>query len=184
MSIGKKLRFEVFKRDKFTCQYCGKRPPDVMLEVDHIHPKCEGGTDDQSNLTTACFSCNRGKAGRKLGDVMPAIDELAVLGGIQEMLERAASMKQSHAVAVAQREAEDGAVVTIRGWWRKAFGDDRNIEDAALRQFLKRLPLTEIGDAIDATESKDDRSGLSQYQAWRYFCGVCWTKIRAAEEES
>lgn len=34
--VGKKLRFEVFKRDKFTCQYCGAKAPDVVLHVDHI----------------------------------------------------------------------------------------------------------------------------------------------------
>ena len=41
--ISKKLRFEIFKRDKFTCQYCGKMAPDVVLEVDHIKPVCKGG---------------------------------------------------------------------------------------------------------------------------------------------
>ena len=37
-SLSKKIRFEVFKRDKFTCQYCGKTAPNVVLEVDHIEP--------------------------------------------------------------------------------------------------------------------------------------------------
>ena len=37
-AISKKLRFEVFKRDSFTCQYCGKSAPDVILHVDHILP--------------------------------------------------------------------------------------------------------------------------------------------------
>lgn len=36
--ISKKLRFEVFKRDCFTCQYCGEKAPNVKLEVDHIKP--------------------------------------------------------------------------------------------------------------------------------------------------
>lgn len=63
MSISKRLRFEVFKRDNFTCQYCGARPPDTVLEVDHVHPRCEGGLDGIENLKTACWNCNRGKAG-------------------------------------------------------------------------------------------------------------------------
>jgi len=37
-AISKKLRFEVYKRDKFTCQYCGRKAPDVILEIDHINP--------------------------------------------------------------------------------------------------------------------------------------------------
>lgn len=39
--ISKKLRFEVFKRDGFRCAYCGKFPPAVILEVDHIEPIME-----------------------------------------------------------------------------------------------------------------------------------------------
>lgn len=62
MSISKRLRFEVFKRDNFTCQYCGAKPPDTVLEVDHVHPRCEGGADSMENLKTACWNCNRGKA--------------------------------------------------------------------------------------------------------------------------
>ena len=59
--ISLKLRFEVFKRDKFVCQYCGVCGPNVELEVDHIIPVSRGGTDDIDNLKTACFKCNRGK---------------------------------------------------------------------------------------------------------------------------
>ena len=65
-SLSKKLRFEIFKRDQFTCQYCGQQPPDVVLEVDHIMPVSKGGDNDEMNLVTACFDCNRGKADRVL----------------------------------------------------------------------------------------------------------------------
>ena len=51
-SISKKNRFEVFKRDSFTCQYCGASAPDVLLEVDHIKPVASGGTNDILNLIT------------------------------------------------------------------------------------------------------------------------------------
>lgn len=37
-SLSKKTRFEVFKRDSFTCQYCGRSAPEVVLQVDHIKP--------------------------------------------------------------------------------------------------------------------------------------------------
>jgi hypothetical protein len=66
--ISKKLRFEVFKRDSFTCQYCGLKAPDVILEVDHIKPVKEGGTNDLLNLITSCYICNRGKGARELSD--------------------------------------------------------------------------------------------------------------------
>lgn len=67
-NISKKVRFEVFKRDSFTCQYCGKSAPDTVLEVDHIIPVSKGGDNDISNLITSCFECNRGKSNKKLTD--------------------------------------------------------------------------------------------------------------------
>lgn len=67
-STPKKDRFEVFKRDSFTCQYCGAKAPDVILEVDHIIPVSKGGTDDILNLITSCRDCNRGKRDTKLSD--------------------------------------------------------------------------------------------------------------------
>ena len=58
-AISKKLRFEVFKRDNFTCQYCGRTAPDVVLEVDHIKAVKNGGTNDIMNLVTSCFEINQ-----------------------------------------------------------------------------------------------------------------------------
>lgn len=66
--LSKKLRFEVFKRDAFTCQYCGKKAPDVVLEVDHIKPVSKGGKNELLNLVTACFECNRGKRNIELSN--------------------------------------------------------------------------------------------------------------------
>ena len=64
--ISKKTRFEVFKRDNFTCQYCGKKAPDVILEIDHITPVADGGDNNILNLITSCRDCNRGKGARSL----------------------------------------------------------------------------------------------------------------------
>lgn len=61
MSISARQRFLILRRDGFTCQYCGQKPPSVKLEVDHIEPKSKGGGDEDENLITACFECNRGK---------------------------------------------------------------------------------------------------------------------------
>ena len=66
--LSKTLRFEVFKRDKFTCQYCGQSAPDVVLEVDHINPIANCGDNQIMNLITSCRDCNRGKGKRKLSD--------------------------------------------------------------------------------------------------------------------
>lgn len=66
MKLSNKRRFEIFQRDGFKCQYCGKGPPETVLEVDHIHPRSAGGTDEDSNLRTACWGCNSGKGARQL----------------------------------------------------------------------------------------------------------------------
>ena len=61
-NISKSLRFDVFQRDNHTCQYCGHRSPGVELEIDHLIPVAEGGTDDFENLVTSCRDCNSGKS--------------------------------------------------------------------------------------------------------------------------
>jgi hypothetical protein len=65
--VKKSVRFAVFDRDSFTCQYCGRRPPEVTLVVDHAHPVVEGGDNDPVNLVTSCVDCNAGKGRRLLG---------------------------------------------------------------------------------------------------------------------
>lgn len=61
-----KLRFSIFSRDQYTCQYCGRRPPEVKLHVDHVISRNDGGSDHPSNLVTACQDCNLGKSSTSL----------------------------------------------------------------------------------------------------------------------
>lgn len=63
MAVGKRLRFQIFRRDNFACRYCGLTAADgAVLEVDHIRPKADGGEDVATNLITACEDCNSGKS--------------------------------------------------------------------------------------------------------------------------
>lgn len=66
--ISTRQRFEIFKRDDYTCQYCGAKAPDVKLHVDHLVPVCSGGDNMDINLITACDKCNFGKSGVSLSD--------------------------------------------------------------------------------------------------------------------
>lgn len=62
-------RFDIMKRDDYRCRLCGAAARDgehVRLEVDHRMPRSRRGTNDQSNLWTLCFSCNRGKGRKEL----------------------------------------------------------------------------------------------------------------------
>lgn len=56
------------ERDKHTCQSCGRKAPEVVLEVDHLLPVAKGGTDDFDNLITSCKDCNRGKYTKLIED--------------------------------------------------------------------------------------------------------------------
>lgn len=87
-AISKKLRFEVFKRDSFTCQYCGKSAPDVILHVDHILPVKEGGTNTITNLVCSCDSCNMGKGAIKLSDDSAVKKEKKQLDELNEKREQ------------------------------------------------------------------------------------------------
>ena len=93
-AISKKTRFEVFKRDRFTCTYCGRKAPDVILEVDHIVPVAEGGKNDLMNLVTSCRECNRGKGKRKLSDDSAIEKQRAALEDAQERREQMEMMLQ------------------------------------------------------------------------------------------
>ena len=56
-------RFNVFSRDKNTCQYCGKRFPRPELNLDHVIPRSRGGLSTWENVVCSCFTCNREKGG-------------------------------------------------------------------------------------------------------------------------
>ncbi len=57
-------RRNVFKRDRFTCQYCGKQPGSEELTIDHVIPRSQGGTSTWENCVLACIACNTRKADR------------------------------------------------------------------------------------------------------------------------
>lgn len=87
-SLSKKIRFEIFKRDSFKCQYCGKSAPNVVLEIDHIIPVSKGGDNDLLNLVTSCYDCNRGKSDRQLSDDSVILKQRQQLDLLQERREQ------------------------------------------------------------------------------------------------
>ncbi len=75
MPVSRRLRYEVLRRDNHACRYCGASAPDVPLTVDHVIPIALGGTDDPSNLVTACQPCNAGKSASSPD--APIVDDVA-----------------------------------------------------------------------------------------------------------
>jgi 5-methylcytosine-specific restriction endonuclease McrA len=61
-------RRNIYRRDEFTCQYCGARPGSELLSIDHVTPRSLGGRSNWENCVLACVACNKRKADRTLGD--------------------------------------------------------------------------------------------------------------------
>jgi 5-methylcytosine-specific restriction endonuclease McrA len=57
-------RKNLFKRDRYTCQYCGLQPGPEELTVDHVVPRSRGGVSSWENCVLACVECNKRKADR------------------------------------------------------------------------------------------------------------------------
>jgi len=57
-------RFNVYARDRNTCQYCGRHYPRTDLNLDHVIPRSQGGTSVWENIVCSCHACNRHKGGR------------------------------------------------------------------------------------------------------------------------
>ena len=173
-SLTKTTRFEVFKRDSFVCQYCGSKPPAVVLEVDHIIPVSGGGTDEDHNLITSCFDCNRGKGARGVDKALPSIAERTA-----QLLERKEQVEAYEDLLRERRQSDDICVEVINGWLGGTWGYflTPKAESSVRKHFLSRLVRMEIFDAVDIAEQKftieDDPS-----RAYKYFCGVCWRKIK------
>jgi 5-methylcytosine-specific restriction endonuclease McrA len=73
--IPAKLYFRVTRKGGGACHYCGRRPPEVAIEVDHLIPVSRGGTNDFENLVPACRECNRSKGAQLLED---SVDDRAL----------------------------------------------------------------------------------------------------------
>ncbi len=57
-------RRNIYLRDNYTCQYCGRRPPREDLTIDHIIPRSRGGRSTWDNVVLACLECNVRKGSR------------------------------------------------------------------------------------------------------------------------
>lgn len=174
-AISKKTRFEVFKRDSFTCQYCGSHPPAVILNVDHIDPVANGGSNDQDNLVTSCESCNQGKSDRLLSDIPQSLQDKAAL-----IVEREEQIKGYQRVMNDRRQRiEDECMEVVDVYER--FNEGYTLNDASLvtvRRFIEKLGMHEV---VEAMERAYSNTKIRKGQEFKYFCGICWNKIRGAQ---
>lgn len=152
--ITPKNRFEIFKRDKFQCQYCGQRAPDVVLHVDHIISVAEGGDNDPLNLRTACAKCNQGKGARLLTDeatVEAQSKELAELEERRQQIDMLVAWREElkdfdeyvvdriedHIVGVGRYGLNENGRANVKRWLKR--NTEVEIIEAIDRSFLRNL---------------------------------------------
>ena len=174
--IKKSLRFNVFKRDEFACQYCGATPPNAVLEVDHIHPVSRGGKNVIDNLITACFDCNRGKGAGLLSSLPESIADKAAL--IAEKLEqikafdRLLKSKRRHEEKHID-EVQDAFEMHFEGYYFSAKFRE------SVRLFLQNIPAHSLVDYMNLACTRIPRRDA----AIKYFCGICWRVIKGEHNE-
>lgn len=172
-SIPPKIRFEVFHRDGFTCQYCGSSVPDVVLELDHIQPFSKGGSNDIDNLLTACTSCNRGKAAKKI-----TAAPLSLAEKTKVLNERKAQLEEYHKALQEKVDRDNKYIDIVQEVFSKRFDDKLGFTES-FRNSIRRnfLPHLDIETLINAAHTAADRCREAE-SASGYFCGICWNKIK------
>ena len=177
-STGKRLRFEVFKRDYFTCRYCGAQPPDAILVIDHVVPLALGGASSAENYVTACEPCNQGKSDRGLGDVPPRTDaDLLYLTTQQEIAE----MRRYQAAVAAKEDALSELVVTMQDLWVTESGLDWHPSDRIIKPLLRKYDMEIVGEAIMDVAPKVGTGYIKNSKWIAYLHAVC--RNMAAEQE-
>lgn len=187
-AISKKIRFEVFKRDSFTCQYCGKHPPEVTLEIDHIKPIALGGTSDINNLITACFGCNRGKGKTELKQITNSMMENKEI--IEERERQYIEYHKLLAKVRKRVESEIDSVVEIFEEKFKNQSPTEKFKINTIKMFIEKIGVFNVIDAMTLAcdyiggegYSKADNFAMKRgSDCLRYFCGICWKKLRSIE---
>lgn len=176
-AISTKTRFEIFKRDGFVCQYCGAHPPQAILHVDHIVPVVEGGDNEQSNLVTACSCCNLGKGPRSLSCVPESLEAKAAL-----VAEREAQLRGYTQIMDEARDRRENDAWRVADVFINHFSKNDSIRKdwfQSIRMFVEKLGVHEC---LDSMESAVAKKGWSESSCFRYFCGICWRKIKEPEE--
>jgi len=175
-SLSKKTRFDVFKRDGFKCQYCGAHPPEVTLEIDHIRPVALGGENEIDNLVAACFDCNRGKGAGDLNAVPQSLAEKAAMVAEQE-----AQLEGYQEILRAKRNRIESDCWDVADKFIEHFSCDgiKKTDFASIKRFIEKMGAADV---VDAMEIAIAAKPYSEYTCFKYFCGVCWNRIKAAAD--
>lgn len=170
--ISKKIRFDIFKRDFFKCQYCGTHPPETVLEVDHIQPFSKGGTDDINNLITSCFNCNRGKSDRELNQVPNSL--VSNIEIAKEKLKQYKEFQKLNNQLLKSIEIDIDLVDEVFKSYFNGYKCSEKFRNSTIKMFNEKLGVFDVIDSMHIA----GRRNLDSGETLKYFCGVCYNKIR------
>lgn len=174
-SIPKSVRFEVFKRDSFKCQYCGASAPDVILEVDHIVPVAEGGENDMMNLITSCRDCNRGKGNKKLTDRQTIEKQKTELDDLNERRQQMEMMLQWKCdllnFEMEMVNAIDALICSMTDW---------AMADSAKQKIKRLISQFSFDEVYDATSISFEKYYNGTEKSWdvafNKIGGICYNR--------
>lgn len=180
--ISKKLRFEVFKRDNFTCQYCGRMAPDVVLEVDHIKPVSQCGNNGILNLITSCRDCNRGKGKERISEnlaLKKQQDQITELHEKREQLEMLIKYKEE-LEQMEWRMAHYLAdhIHVLSGIEPSDYGEYE------LRKLVQQFSFDEVFKAIDISYARYFKNDDKSWEhAFSKLGGICYNRRQNAKHK-
>lgn len=179
MSIPRRLRFEILRRDGYRCRYCGSTDD---LVVDHVLPESLGGLTEAANLVTACQPCNAGKASTAPDGVI-----------VEDVAHDAQRWSRAVAMAAEMRAHDsrlvlDGLRRIDEAWsgWRT--GSVKRAQpiprpsdwERSIQRFMELgLPIETMERHIRTAMNADQ---VHPVDTWVYFCGCCWSEIRSLQD--
>lgn len=179
MTVSKRLRFEVIRRDAFKCHYCHRA--DIPLTVDHIIPRALGGPDTAENLVACCSDCNIGKT-----SINP--DEPLVAEVSQQAEAFAQTLARAREAVACDIEREREYVDTVRRLWEDitAFDDAYCLptpdtwKSSAHYWAQLDVPRTFLEYAFEIAKERYDARRLSARNAFAYASGIIGNRMEEA----
>lgn len=178
MAVSKRVRYEVLRRDNHACRYCGATAPETKLVVDHVVPVALGGADAPTNLVAACEPCNSGKTSTTPDGPLVADVEDQALAWSRHM--RAAAE-----ITRADLHHKQACCEAFEQFWSNYYGTGYRAplpDDWRQSIDMLRISALDPGGLFDAVCVALDNPGVAPGREFRYFMGVCWSKLRHQQD--
>lgn len=181
MAITKRTRFEVLRRDEHTCQYCGAKAPDVVLQIDHVVPMALGGSDKPDNLVTACKDCNAGKT--SIAPDAPIVQKLSAEASAYAlgMMDKMTRFRED------VESLDDYVDEFLAVWenWGSGEGDERTTVPLPPEYRMSLFKWKQMGIPVSvfalAIPTAMTRTTVKRPDKFSYMAGIVWNMVNQRE---